>query len=230
MREDLSFSVDGNTIHVNGKDYETLEFVDICAGTRERLDHWRKNAEQEGMAPERIAASMAIDKDPLSNGVHKLKVIPFLRSLPDRSVHIVNGDYFCTTKRKHRIPGDDSTWGYKSIAYEVERVLADDGEFWMTMSLQNYDELAAAITNARLQMQAVAFGYVGFLGGENRYFGPEKLPPVEGITDCTRIKLDSTEAMEERNPLAVCFAEQIGVTGYTDGNPVRYKARRIKRS
>lgn len=221
MERMLTFSRTGDGIELNGETYDRLEFVDLCAGFGHRLRAWRESALQNGMPAGSVRVSMAVDTKPRDGDVHRMDVISFLDELPDRSVRVVNGDYInAESPRRPKEAGLMET-----VAPRIARVLAPDGEVFLTMPLHMHGEVTDEMRRVRLKIEAIGFGYVGFLGGENgRGFPAAGLPPVEGVSVYVRQVLEHIKTQEETDPLASLFAEQIGTHAYLGGNPVRYRA------
>ncbi len=225
MNSPRTFSRIGSQLDVNGERYQALQFVDICAAYGERLRTWRESALKEGMPAKRVAASMAVDVKPRDGDVHEMDVVDFLKELPAKSVNAMNGDWINVS-----VPGLERAYeagGLERIIDDVRRVLVKNGVLHLTMPLDHHMEVMRIVREANLEIEPIAFGYVGFLGGPNKkHFPAEGLPPVAAESHFIRMKLAETKEKEEgdMNPLHQMFAEQIGTHAYTGVNPVRYRA------
>lgn len=137
----------------------------------------------------------------------------------------MNGDWInVVSDKKNRVT---EAGGLAHIADEIQRVLVKKGELFLTMPLNEHRSVMRIIGDTRMEIEPVAFGYVGFLGGKNgKGFPVDGLPPVEGESHFIRAALEEAKEKEEgeNSAIASIFAEWIGTHGYAGCNPVRYRA------
>ena len=205
---------------------ERITFLDICAGTNDRLEFWRQKARERRTSEDTIQASFAVDIDPKSAGVIKADVLNFLSSLRRESVLEVNGDFALINDNKSRHDSDSTLLGLIAIFAAVKRALATDGIFRFTAFLSTDQEVREAAQRNEMKIRPTHFGYAGFLGGRNKRFPVDGLPPVEQATPRLKALCEEVKNREETDPLAGMFVEHIGTTGYLRDNPVRYKITR----
>lgn len=225
MNSPRTFSRIGSQLDVNGERYQTLQFVDICAAYGERLRAWREQAIAGGMAEKDIRASIAIDTKPRDEDVHEMDVVDFFAELPAKSVRTINGDWINVVNPNKKRGTEAGGLGY--IADDIQRVLQKKGELLLTMPLREHRSVMKIVRETRLDIEPIAFGYVGFLGGKNNLgFPANGLPAVAPDSHHIRLKQALVKTLEEEPGYAymMSFADQIGTHIYSPENPVRYRA------